>query len=102
MTRWKREPTTVLREMLPHHYRWHDYVLQAADSLGCPLGYREQWYWSAGGDWVCARQWYTSTAYLARAGVGGVPGVMLRADVLMQEDDAEARAAAAVAYDAAW
>jgi hypothetical protein len=93
MNRWKKEATYPLRVMLPHHQysRWHDYVLRAAESLGLPIGYREQTYTSIGGELVREREWYTSAPMLDRSGVGGIAGVHLRADCLRQEDDAYAR-----------
>lgn len=101
MTRWKKEQTYTIREMLPHHQysRWHDYVLSAAQSLGLPIGYREYYYRSCGDERVLAREWYTSAAMLERAGVGGIDGVHLRAECLRQEDDCYARQDS---DDAAW
>lgn len=102
MTRWKTLETYTLRSMLPHHQysQWHEYVLRAAQSLGLPIGYREQTYRSCGGELVTERQWYTSAPMLARAGVGGIDGVNLRAECLRQEDDCYARGEQA--SDAAW
>lgn len=102
MTRWKTGETYTLRSMLPHHQysRWHDYVLRAAQSLGLPIGYREIRYESCGGDMVWERQWYTCAPMLARAGVGGIEGVHLRAECLLQEDDCYARTEQH--SDAAW
>lgn len=70
MTRWKRESTTVIREMLEHHRfsRWHDHVLNAAQSMGLVIGYRRTMYRAVDGGWYESRQWYVMTDQLASIG----------------------------------
>ena len=70
MTRWKKEQTTVIREMLEHHRqsRWHSHVLNAAGQLGLIVGYRHISYRAVDGQWYGSRQWYVPTAQLETVG----------------------------------
>ncbi len=87
MTKWKTQEVAVIREMLEHHQvsRWHNAVLDAAASLGLPVASRTVRYRTCAGDFAWAREWYVPAAALARAGVGGIDGVHVRANTLLDE-----------------
>lgn len=86
MTRWKREPIYTLRLMHDHNRlsRWHEYVLDAADKLGLPVGYRTYAnHWDGSTD----REWYTLASALER--VGGIEAVHEKANALRDEHEAK-------------
>jgi len=67
MTRWKREPCTVIRTMYEHNQwsRYQTHLLRAAEEMGLNVGFSR---YSHREDGSTVRVWYVSGAQLERVG----------------------------------